>query len=307
MNRKPNVINIGIGCALLLVFFITGCKPGVPSEFISESDMEDILYDYHLATSMARQESGNYESNVVAYRAAVLKKYGVTQADFDSSMVYYMRHTERLYAIYKNIAERMEDRARELGSSEGSLASLSRISASGDTADIWKGDKTIALIPQQPYHLYSFAYAADSSFHKGDSFILTMQSDFIYQDGIRDGIASLALVFNNDSVASRIIHMSSSTSHNMTLEDRDTLGIKEIKGYFLLNKNNSDNSSKTTLHLMTLSNIHLLRCHLPKEKKQKSKEGNKASVDSLNRNSQRMRMSNKLEIKDSAKINHRVK
>lgn len=306
MNRTSQGINIGICCAFILVLFTTGCKPSVPSEFISERDMENILYDYHLATSMARQENGNYESDMVAYRAAVLKKYGVTQAEFDTSMVYYMRHTERLHAIYKNIAERMEDRARELGSSEGSLASLSRISASGDTADIWKGDKAIALIPQQPYHLYSFAYSADSSFHKGDAFILTMQSDFVYQDGIRDGIASLAVVFKNDSVASRIIHISSSTSHNMMLEDKDTLGIKEIKGYFLLNKNNTNSSSTTTLRLMTLSNIHLLRCHLPKEKKQKSNEGGKASVDSLNRNSQRTRIPGKMETSESAEINHKV-
>ncbi|MGI6242824.1 MAG: DUF4296 domain-containing protein [Prevotella sp.] len=307
MNRKAKAIILRICYACIFVLFIMGCKPTVPSEFISEGDMENILYDYHLASSMARQEKGDYESNVIANRAAVLKKYGITQAEFDTSMVYYMRHTERLHAIYKNIAERMEDQARALGSSEGSLASLSRINASGDTADIWKGDKSIALIPQQPYHLYSFAYVPDSSFHKGDSFILTMQSDFIYQDGVRDGVASLALVFKNDSVTSKVIHISSSTTLNLTLEDKDTLGIKELKGFFLLNKNNTNTASTTTLHLMALSNIHLLRCHLPKEKSKQPKKGNKASGDSLKKNSQNLRMERKLEINDSSLQKHRVK
>lgn len=272
--------------AFTVGILITGCKPSVPSEFISEGDMEDILYEYHLADAMARQDGDTYGSNLTAYRAAILKKYGVTEADFDTSMVFYMRHTDRLYTIYKRIAERMEDKARDLGSSEGALAGLSRASASGDTVDIWKGDKSIALIPNAPYNVYSFTFAPDSSFRRGDSFVLSMYSDFIFQDGMRDGIAALALVYKNDSVGSRIVHMSSTTQNTLTIEDADSLGLKEIKGYFLLNRNSQANTSASTLRLMTVSDIRLFRCRKSQKPSAPSSEGAVLPGDSMRPNNE---------------------
>ena len=80
-------------CVMALILSIAvSCKPSVPSTFISPDDMEDLLYDYHLADALAGQAKGDYAENVIAYRAAVLKKYGVSQEKFDTSMVYYMRH-----------------------------------------------------------------------------------------------------------------------------------------------------------------------------------------------------------------------
>lgn len=89
---------------------------------ISSGEMEEILYDYHLADAMAQQAKGGYAQNAVAYRAAVLKKYDVSQSDFDSPMVYYMRHTDQLHTMYQHISDRMQEkltrwvRARQVAS-----------------------------------------------------------------------------------------------------------------------------------------------------------------------------------------------
>ena len=225
--------------------------------FISQSEMEDILYDYHIADAMAREAKGGYDKNSLVYRAAVLKKYGVTQAKFDTSMVYYMRHTDVLHKMYENIAERMEEEARNLGAD----ASGGSLTAMGDSADVWKGPTSMVLIPNQPYNLYTFDFRTDTTFHKGDHILLAFKSDFIFQDGMRDGIAVLAVVFNNDSVASRTSHLSSSMPMTLQIDDNDSLGIRQVKGFFMLSKNNDSNSSSTTLQLMSISNIQLLRIH----------------------------------------------
>ena len=34
---------------LLSLTLVVGCKPGIPSEYLSPGEMEDILYDYHIA------------------------------------------------------------------------------------------------------------------------------------------------------------------------------------------------------------------------------------------------------------------
>ena len=51
--------------ALLLA--VVGCKPTVPSDYLSPSEMEDILYDYHLAVAMAqKQQCKRHAAQVVA-------------------------------------------------------------------------------------------------------------------------------------------------------------------------------------------------------------------------------------------------
>ena len=91
--------------AFVVAFLTVSCDDN--KHIISSGEMEEILYDYHLADAMAQQAKGGYAQNAVAYRAAVLKKYDVSQSDFDSSMVYYMRHTDQLHTMYQHISDRM--------------------------------------------------------------------------------------------------------------------------------------------------------------------------------------------------------
>lgn len=75
---------------LLLLVLMFSCKPQVPDEYIQPDEFEDILYDFHLADGMANSnsESADVPYDVTLYRQAVLRKYGITQAEFDSSLVY---------------------------------------------------------------------------------------------------------------------------------------------------------------------------------------------------------------------------
>ena len=75
---------------VFLLVLLSACTPKVPSEYIQPDDMEDILYDYFVSEGMAREENNN-GGRVIEYRRelyfnAVLKKYDVTRAEFDSSL-----------------------------------------------------------------------------------------------------------------------------------------------------------------------------------------------------------------------------
>lgn len=223
---------------------------------ISSGEMEKILYDYHLADAMAQQADGGYEKNAFEYRAAVLKKYNVSQGDFDSSMVYYMRHTSELHTMYQHISDRMQAEASRLGAS-----SSSGITAAGDSADVWNAERSLTLIPNEPYNLYSFNLTPDTTFHKGDKLLLNFKSDFIFQDGMRDGVVVLSVVLGNDSVTSNVSHISSSMPMSLTISDNDSLGIKKIRGFFMLSKSMDANTSSTTLKLMSIHHIQLIRVH----------------------------------------------
>lgn len=251
--------------ALFLISCLSGCKPGVPRDIIQPDEMEDILYDYHVADAMAQGKT-DYAYHQTLYREAVLKKYGITSAELDSSLVYYMRHTEQMRDIYEVISDRLKDEALALGASESEVNRFS-MSASGDTTDIWAGDKSLLLMPQTPYNVSQFSVVADSSFHAGDSFVLTFRCDFIYQEGMRDGLALMAVKYANDSVVTQYSRLPNSNEYTLRIYNTINEKIKEIKGYFYLGKGSDTGTPSSTLKLMSVHDIHLVRLHLASDKK----------------------------------------
>ena len=244
-------------CFALL--FLVACKPSVPSEYLQPDEMTDILYDYHLASSMA-ELSANDSANTQQYRAAVLKKYEVTQQQFEASLAYYMRHTEQLKAIYEQLNERFTNEASALGAS-GISGDNNQFSANGDTANVWHGDAGCVLSLQKPFQLYSFAQQADSSFHKGDVLMLNFDANFIFQDGNRDGVAMLSVQFANDSIASQVVHITTDNHYSLMLRDDARLGIKAVRGFLMLSQGQTEGESETTMKMMFITRISLLRMH----------------------------------------------
>ena len=249
---------------LFALFVIVGCKPSVPSEYLQPDEMEDILYDYHMAEAMARLSTGNRPVNEMAYKYAVFEKYGITEAQFDSSLVYYMRHTERLHVIYTNLSERISKESEAMGASSGNTLT-NYVSANGDTADIWNRSRAFVLSKKAPFNVFSYTVKADTSFRKGDGFELRFNSQFIMQDGIREGTAVLALRFTNDSVASMKASVYGSQPNVLRLDAPIDQAVKEVKGFFLFNKNSSDQESETTLKLMIIKDISLVWTRKRKE------------------------------------------
>lgn len=241
--------------------FFQSCKPSLPSDVLSEGKMEEILYDYHLTQAAAETERIS-SSDMYAYRLAVLRKHGVTQAQFDSSMVYYTRHTELLQKVYENLYDRLNKEAVSLGATVTELEKFGEQSAKGDTANIWNGARAMVLPAIDPFNYYSFSMAADTSFHKGDRFLLEFDTKFLMQDGMRNGVALLAIQFANDSVTSQMVRPQNSQHYSLMVEDRDSLGIKKVSGYMMFNNPGDPSGSKTTLKLMIIQNIRLIKMHV---------------------------------------------
>ncbi len=268
-----------------MVLCLASCKPSLPGGILSKSKMTDILYDYHLALGMA-QLDGDGSNKSLAYREAVLRKYDVTTEEFDSSMVYYMRHTELLHDVYKDLSERLNSQVVALGGSGNMGGEFDNLSATGDTANIWKLNPSMVFCTFKPFNHVSFMIQADTTFHKGDCLRLDFDSQFIYQDGIRDGIALLAVEFQNDSVAQQVVHVQGSQHYSVEVSDAKRLGIKSVKGFFLLGDGGfgTDMASQTTLKLMFIDHVKLIRMHTKEvEVSKPTEKTDSLKVDSLPR------------------------
>lgn len=272
---------------MALLFSVSSCKPSLPSGVLSKGKMTDILYDYHLALAMAHMDDNGDKGQSLAYREAVLRKHDVTSAEFDSSMVYYMRHTELLEDVYKDLTDRYNNEITAMGGSAKEGGEFANLSATGDTANVWNLATSMVFMPVQPFNSTSFDIKVDSTFHKGDRLMLDFDAQFIYQDGMRNGVAMLAVQFGNDSIAQRTIMIQSTQHYSVELSDDDSLGIKSVKGYFMLM--NGDNgtgvSSQTTLKLMFLEHIKLIRMHPQKPVESPAGSASSASSDSLRKDS----------------------
>ena len=272
---------------MALLFCVSSCKPSLPSGVLSKGKMTDILYDYHLALAMAHMDDNGDKGQSLAYREAVLRKHDVTSAEFDSSMVYYMRHTELLEDVYKDLTDRYNNEITAMGGSAKEGGEFANLSATGDTANVWNLATSMVFMPVKPFNSTSFDIKVDSTFHKGDRLMLDFDTQFIYQDGMRNGVAMLAVQFGNDSIAQRTIMIQSTQHYSVELSDDDSLGIKSVKGYFMLmnDDNGTGVSSQTTLKLMFLEHIKLIRMHPQKPVASPAGSSSSASSDSLRKDS----------------------
>lgn len=249
---------------LLLVALLVACAPGVPKQYIQPDQMEDILYDYHMGKALADQiavdRTVEYKRRLYFY--AVLDKYGKREADFDSSMIYYYSHADKLRDIYNNVSARMDETANVIGASMGSEVMV-EYGADGDTANVWNNSTMIMLMPAPPYNRMDFVVEVDSTYETGDSFQLNFMTEFFTQDNAdKEAVGYLAIRYENDSVVGFNRTTANNTLGQIKVPSNRKLAIKDIWGYFYMG-GGADEERK--LRILTISNIQLLRMHAKEE------------------------------------------
>ena len=262
---------------ILFLVFLVACSPKVPREYIQPDDMEDILYDYFVSQGIVKEEGlDNTDYRRELYFETVLKKYDLTRAEFDSSLVYYYTRSDRFVKIWKNVQERLGEAAIEYGASAGEVETFTISTLTGDTANIWNGAISQVLVPYAPYNRLQYRLQADTAFRKGDSFMLAWNSDFLYQSGSKDAVAYMAVKYDNDSVTSKVSHFSTSDRSQLRIEGCD-VPVKEISGFIYLGQGYE---SPSNLRMLIVSNIQLIRFH-KQERVEEKPETQKSAVDSL--------------------------
>ena len=246
---------------ILLAFVLVSCKPTVPSTYIQPGEMEDLLYDYHIAMSVAVVKNATPEQQE-AYKLAVFKRYGIDETEFENSLKYYLRHTERLKKIYENIDERLKKEAQAQGVSASDFNQYGDASLKGDTTNVWNRAKAVILTPQSPYNYHYFEVKTDTTFHKGDQLTLEFDPLFIVQDGTREGVAVFTVTFGNDSIATETARFFSEGHQSVPIQDTAHSGIKRVRGYFYMPQ---PQGNSTTFRLLAITNIKLIRMHEQKQ------------------------------------------
>lgn len=243
----------------VLVVFLTLCILSAcsgdsrPNGVLSPKMMENVMHDYHLAQAMDKMAE-HVDTAQVGAVGTVLKKYGITQEDVDSSLSYYAHHIDDLRKIYDNLNERLTAEAEEMGIRKSQTANS--FSESGDTTDIWQNFRFVTISTAPLNRMTDFEIASDTSFYRRDVFQLQAFIHFMGTPSTekKDGVAvGLTVVYANDSVQSsaRVIP----SSQQFILEVRcDTLqDVKSVYGYMAV--------SSPTSSPVIIDGIRLLKMH----------------------------------------------
>ena len=90
-----------------LLFTLSGCRP---KGILSSREMRQVLVDLHKTDGMLQTRGARtmeYEDRDLYY-AQVLAKHNVTQAQFDSSLVWYTAHPQFFNKIYPKVLKDLE-------------------------------------------------------------------------------------------------------------------------------------------------------------------------------------------------------
>lgn len=220
-------------CFCLLVLVMASCKVKRPNEVLPELEMEELLYDYHMAQALGENLSYNEDYKKVIYMETVFKKHGTTEAAFDSSLVWYTRNTELLSKIYERVTKRLKTEQESINHLIAVRDKKPKTSAPGDSIDVWIGLRMAQLTGMPLNDKLTFTLPADTNFHKRDTLLWEVRYHFLAgkPDTARAAIMAMQIIYENDSTVSRTQKVLRSGIERIRLQS-DTLGmIKEVKGF----------------------------------------------------------------------------
>ena len=213
---------------LFTILFINvplSCQSDMPKEVLPAEKMEDVLYDYHIAQSLAQQAvTDSIDFYTRLYQTAVFKKHGIQKTDFDRSMQWYERHTDKLKKIYEHLAERLGGDANAASTLPNQIDGTKAVVS--DTLNIWHGP-TNTLLNSQNVNRFKYSMRPDTALHAGDQLQWGFDVNWFYHDGERRVIAYAVIHYEGDSTAimQKFIYSSGPQATSITIGKRKVISI----------------------------------------------------------------------------------
>lgn len=241
---------------MIILVLLTACNKR-PKHVLSDSKMTDVLVDIHISEAyMNRPYSGFVsDSSHRVMRQAILRKHGVSQEDFDSTIVWYGYNIEKYTAVYDKVQQRLTDRITKANKQAGN------IEEEMDENSLWNMPHMITLSPHTAMSNFSFSIPSDK-LQKGDVIEWTMRINRTYSPG------TVVLAAEYDKFDTQLVRQvfRDDEKIRVTLQTDSTRLPKRIFGYVSLIERPSNivwvdsiNLYRTPLNPQNYSSINGLR------------------------------------------------
>ena len=249
MKKKGLYMVIALGV-------LSACGKKIPDDIIQPDAMQDLLYDYHLASTMSSSLPYTESYQKDAYFDYVFQKHHVTEAEFDSSMVWYTRHAEELATIYRSLQERLEREEKQMKEQVAKRDNQIDVSMSGDTVDVWQDRTLYWLSTSSLTNKVVFDLKTDTTFKPQDAMELQADFHFIPSKAISGkAVMALNFYFDNDSVQGLTRIVTRPGKQRLYLRPDSAFTIQSISGFIYYSNNEHPDAS------LLVDDIRLTRYH----------------------------------------------
>ncbi len=249
---------------LLGATLMTGCGKSTPDTVIPPAKMEKVLYDYHLTLGISSKLTSTYDHKKQAFKNYLFKKHQITEAQFDSSMVWYTRNAQELSNIYKNLDKRFSREKTKL-TSMLQERHINIKTQAGDTVNIWHYHPVYWLTDAPLNNKFSFTMRADSNFWVKDAFAWNADITLLNPSRVTLGFN---IRLDNDSVIGKTISLTKSGRHSLYVQSDTINEIKDINGFIYVQKDSAHHTPSVLFSNISLTKYHKSEENLIPEKQQ---------------------------------------
>ena len=161
------------GWTLLAAVMLAACSK-VPDEILSEKEMQRVLADMLIAEAMINMDNDTYRSDTarLALYEGVFRKHGITQALYDSSLMWYGRNLDIYMKVYDRVLDDINRSINDLGDVQADAAPV----ANQDSVNIWPRRSFLSLSPRSVFNGVVFDIKPRTMYSSGSSFVLGLRT-----------------------------------------------------------------------------------------------------------------------------------
>lgn len=244
--------NCLIYITLAIVFVLTSCR-SQPKYVIDEDRMVDLLIDIHKTEAVITLNYTSYPTDEKkrAMRQAVYMRHNISEAEFDTSLVWYGNHLDVYMDVYDRVIEQLKKEDEEIKKLIAE-ENVQILTLDGDTVDIWKQERWHVFNPNKGENILAFNIDKDDNFKRRDHFTLRFHTINIPQTG-SPTIVYLAVRHNNQLIHYNYANIREGWN-TIKVQSDSINNLNEVYGYIAMPPR-SDN------HIMYVDSIELIRIH----------------------------------------------
>ena len=218
---------------ILSILIMASCHRH-PDYVIGEKEMEDLLVDIHKAEAVIESNYNIYNNNATKkkLREAVFLRHGVTQEQFDTTLVWYGHHIDKYMEIYDRVAERLRaenEEAKKLLAEENCQS----MTQAGDSVDVWKQKRFHLFDSRLPSNLLTFDIATDENFRIRDYFELRFKVLMLPELNVKPQVYMAVRHANND-LAYNWVDVEKEGWCTLSVQADSAKSISRVFGYIVL-------------------------------------------------------------------------
>jgi len=214
--------------ALCVIAALPSCK-GVPDHVIQPEEMSQLLADRYIAEAVVDYNAPQWrtDSQRIALRDAVYARYGVTQADVDTSFDWYGHNMARYMEVYDRTIEILEAR---VAGSDTRLRTEQSLTIAGDSVDVWPDSRFFVIDWRSPGRNIDFTLNNDENRERGDYY--TWRAKFV--NNTYEALWTVVAEYSDSTLEYIAERVNGSGWHQITLQTDSSRTASRIYGSLML-------------------------------------------------------------------------